>query len=101
MRKLNIDAAKTPFEIVPPDDTPEYMYDAYFSCFFWAIKFAPILQEFLKDTGLSIPTPPRNGLDAMIDAATGHNPYEHFVRAFVPWFNRWVWGKMDGEGPDE
>lgn len=92
-------ASATPFEIIPPDDTPEYMWPAYFSCFLWAIRFDPILQEFIKDTGTVIPKPP-TPFEQMIDQATGHNPYDKFVRAFTPWFNANVWGKIDGEEPD-
>lgn len=93
-------ASATPFEIVPPEDTPEYMYDAYFSCFFWAIQFDPILNEFLKDTGKSIPKPP-TPFEKKIDEATGFNPYKEFAQAFVPWFNQWVWGPMDGADDSE
>jgi hypothetical protein len=87
--------APVAFEIIPPSDTPEFMYDAYFSCFFWAIQFDPILQQFLSDTGLAIPVP-RPPIVQMVDKATGFNPYKEFVHAFVPWFNLNVWGPIDG-----
>lgn len=97
---MNDAAPVMPFGIIPPNDTPEYMYEAYFSCFFWAIRFDPILHEFLKDTGRSIPKPP-TPFEQMIDQATGFNPYKEFVHAFVPWFNQWVWGAMDGADDDQ
>lgn len=93
-------AQPTPFDIVPPEDTPEYMWDAYFSCFLWAIQFGPIQQEFLKDTGLSIPKPP-TPIEEMVDKACEREPYLEFVRAFVPWFNQWVWGAIDEDADAE
>lgn len=90
----------TPFDITPPADTPEYMYDAYFSCLVWALQFEPIHKEFANDTGINIPKP-RTPFEQAIDKACGHNPYEEFVKAFTPWFNTWVWGKMDGTEPNE
>lgn len=89
-------APATPFEIIPPDDTPEILWPAYFSCFLWAVTFDPILQRFLGDTGISIPKLP-SPFEQMIDKSTGFNPYDKFIRAFVPWFNTNVWGKMDGD----
>lgn len=89
-----------PFKIVPPEDTPEYMYGAYFSCLHWAIGFEPALQSFTQDTGIPIPTN-RSPIEQMVDKACGRDPGEEFIRAFVPWFNTAVWGKMDGEDANE
>lgn len=92
-------AAKLPvhFEITLPQDTPEFMAPAYFGCLQWALKTDGILEEFRKDSGLAIPAA-RASIEKMIDEATGFDAMEHFMRAFVPWFNVWVWGPMDGPG---
>lgn len=90
----------TPFKIVPPDDTPEFMYPAYFGCLRWAVGFDPVLKLFTADTGINLPKD-RTPIEAAVDRACGFNPNEEFMRAFVPWFNEQVWGGMDGEEPDE
>ena len=61
----------------------------YFSCLQWAIGEPDILAAFKADTGMSY-SPPRCGLDAMIDEATGLK--EEFIKKFVAWFNENVWG---------
>lgn len=81
----------------PPDDTATFMYPAWASCLRWAIGCNDMLKEFETETGVSRPDFPETGLDALIDEATGHNPAEEFFRAFVPWFNKNVWGTMEGE----
>jgi hypothetical protein len=90
-------ASKLPpkFEIVPPDDTPEYMWPAYFGALHWALGAKDVVEAFTIETGIAISLP-RSGLDAMIDQATGFDPAESFLRAFVPWFNAHVWGPMNG-----
>ena len=82
-------------------DTPEYMWPAYFSCLMWAATHEDIQKHFTAETGVKF-SPPRCGLDAMIDQATGNNPGETFLRAFVPWFNQNVWGPIELEkGTDD
>jgi hypothetical protein len=73
-------ASATPFEIIPPDDTPEFMWPAYFSCLLWALEFEPILNSFTSDTETKIPAP-RSEIEKLVDNATGFNPYKEFVRA--------------------
>jgi hypothetical protein len=92
-----IGAAEIPvhFEIELPGDTPDYMAPAYFGCLQWALGNTGILNEFTKDTG-KVFSPARGGLALMIDEATRFEPHQDFLQAFVPWFNEWVWGKMDG-----
>jgi hypothetical protein len=92
-------AAEVPFEITLPKDTPEYMAPAYFGCLRWALGVEGILEEFKKDTGKSF-SPARSGLDKLIDDAAGFNPGEDFLRSFVPWFNQWVWGGIEGQGEE-
>jgi hypothetical protein len=88
-----------PFEITLPEDTPEYMAPAYFSCLQWASGFEPILNQFREDTGKVIPAV-RAPIEKMIDDATGFDPYADFLRVFVPWFNEWIWGAIDGPGEE-
>lgn len=85
-------AAVVPFEIVPPVDTPEFMWPAYFSCLQWAIGKEEILSSFREGTGVSYAIP-KSSIEALIDDATGYK--ENFIRAFVPWFNDSVWGHID------
>lgn len=87
------------FEIELPEDTPEYMAPAYFGCLRWALGHTGILSEFTKDTG-KILSPARDGLALMIDKAAGFEPFEDFLRAFVPWFNAQIWGKVEGLGEE-
>jgi len=88
-----------PFEINLPQDTPEYMAPAYYSCLQWAIGEVGILAAFSADTGKSF-SPARTGMDKLIDDAIGFDPGEDFLRAFVPWFNEKVWGPIDGPGEE-
>lgn len=72
-----------------PAHTPAYMADAWLGCIHWAIGDPDTLAAFTAVTGKTW-APPRNGLDAMIDKATGNEA--EFVRAFVLWANDNVWG---------
>ena len=62
---------------------------AWAACLMWAIGEPNVLAQFEADTGLKF-TPPRNGIEAMIDKATGHQ--EAITRKFMEWFNKNVWG---------
>jgi len=90
---------RVPFEITLPEDTPEYMAPAYFGCLRWALGKEEILNQFEKDTGKFILIA-RSGLDKLIDESTGFDPSADFLRAFVPWFNEWIWGAIDGPGEE-
>ena len=87
------------FEITLPEDTPEYMAPAYYGCLRWALGHVPTQSQFTKDTGIIL-SPARNGLELMIDDAVGNDPYEDFLRAFLPWFNAKVWGPVSGPGEE-
>ena len=78
--------------IGPPKDTPEYAYPAWASALRAAAGQPGPLEAFRKDTGCTY-TPPRSGLDKMIDESTGAE--EAFLDAFVTWFNEKVWGSWD------
>jgi hypothetical protein len=87
----------TEFDIVAmkPADTPDYMIPAWLACIAWALSEPGALAQFRADTGNSW-TPPRTGIDAMVDEATGAR--DAFMRQFVVWVNEKVWGPIDGPG---
>jgi hypothetical protein len=63
----------------------------------FAIDHEPTVAMFQRETGVKLVSAPRNGLEAMIDAATGAG--EHRMMAFVLWVTKNIWGR-DGV-PDE
>lgn len=82
--------------LTPPDDTPDYMFEAWASCLSWACEKPEILADFTAATSTPLPITPQSRFERMIDEATGYKPAEEFMRTFVPWFNEWVWGSMSG-----
>jgi hypothetical protein len=83
--------------IEPPDNTPEYMYDAWVSCLHWALGEDDIVAAFRRDTGIRW-TPGKTVLDRMIDQSVGAD--EKFVMSFVAWFNDHIWGDPTAPGDD-
>lgn len=77
-----------------PADTPAEMMPAWLGSLSFAIGQEDMLAAFRAHTGMQW-VPPRNGLDRMIDAATG-NDGKVFVEAFIKWHNECVWGPLDG-----
>lgn len=75
-----------------PDDTPDYMVDAWASCMHWAIQEPTILDAFRKATGNRW-QPGTTPMDRAIDDATGAG--DDFVKQFILWANEFVWGKID------
>lgn len=63
----------------------------------FSISHKPTMQAFSEETGLHY-TAPRNGLDRMIDEATGAD--SAFLLAFIRWFNVNVWGEENGKPVD-
>lgn len=76
-----------------PTDAPDYMAAAWLGCVSWAASNTDILQAFRDETGNRW-VPPRSGLEAMIDAATGAD--WQFIKSFIEWVNVNVWGPIDG-----
>lgn len=76
-----------------PADTPDYMAQAWVDCLHSAIGNDKIRAAFEAATGNTY-TPPKSGLDRMIDEATGHG--SAYVKAFIEWANENVWGCFDG-----
>lgn len=79
-----------------PEDTPDYMLPAWLGCMHWAIGNPEVVDAFRAETGMSY-QPPRTGLDAAIDKATGADTA--FVEAFILWANIAIWGAMAGPEP--
>jgi len=84
-----------PSWFLPPEDTPEFMYPAWASCLRWAVCSEAVQKDFESATGIKYHGA-GSPIEAMLDAATGHNPAEEYIKSFLPWFNEWVWGSMDG-----
>jgi hypothetical protein len=78
-------------EDLRPVDTPEYMTPAWLGCIHWAIGTPEIVDAFRRESGMAW-TPARNGLDRMIDEATGVE--KRFIEAFIEWANANIWGPM-------
>lgn len=83
-----------------PAETPDYLAPAWASCLSWAIHNEDMRIAFQQATGRKW-SPPRSGLDLMIDEATGAN--RAFIEAYITWFNQNVWGNepIDNEPIDE
>lgn len=80
--------------IQPPADVPEYAKSAWFDCLLWAIYEPEIRAAFTAESSMSY-SPPNSGLELLIDDATGFDPAEKFIMAFVPWFNANIWGSWN------
>ena len=66
---------KITIEELMPEDTPNYMFDAWISCMSWAAKNDEIrakFHKFFKNTVLTD---------------------DEFIEVFIPWFNENIWGK--------
>ena len=81
-----------------PDDTPAYMAPAWLGCIGWAAREDALVDAFRAETGNNW-KPARNGMDAMIDVATGAD--WAFIEAFIKWVNVNVWGPIDGPPCEE
>ena len=84
--------------IQPPDNTPEYMHDAWASCVAWALSDPDIIAAFRADTGIQW-QPGKSGIEQMIDKATGAD--RKFIAAFVEWHNENIWGDPLAPPEDE
>jgi hypothetical protein len=61
---------------------------AWRDCLIWAAREPSIIESFTKDTGVKI-IPAQNGLERMIDQATGRD--REIARQFLTWFNANIW----------
>lgn len=78
---------------------PEHMMPACpLMCGAWvaalqaAVGNAEIVAQFERDTGVRY-TPPRSGIEALVDDATGNT--ERVCLAFIEWFNTNLWGDLN------
>ena len=55
-------------------------------------------QQFTEETGERRPKPPANGLERMIDEATGHS--DAYMGKFVEWAIKTQWGTEEDEDHD-
>ena len=74
-----------------PEDTPEYMTDAWLSCIHWALGEPSVLNGFREDTGLNW-EPARTPIERMIDKWNGVD--RKFIVEFIRWANVNVWGRL-------
>lgn len=77
-------------EFMPKGDE-EYLIGAWIGCLSWALGEPKVVDAFRADTGINY-SPPRSGIDRMIDEATGAD--KAFIMAFLKWFNANVWGDL-------
>lgn len=74
------------------------MAGAFASFMNWAYRQPEMHEQHCADTGLTRPQPPKNGLEAMIDKATGYE--EKYAASFVEWAIKNHWGTEEDEGDD-
>lgn len=77
-------------DLMPPD---ELMRAAWVSALMWAAGNPEVQEQFVADTGIKL-VAARSAIDLMIDQATGYQ--EEVVLKFAAWFNRNMWGEVDG-----
>ncbi len=79
-------------------DTPDYMAPMWASCMDWAIRQPEMVEAFRKETGNNW-QPGKTAIEQMVDKASGGD--RAFCEGFIKWANENVWGKLDGEIPDD
>lgn len=72
-------------------------YPAWRGFIAWAIKQPEMREQFTAETGHQWPSAAKNGLEAMIDGATGY--HEKVAEAFMLWATKTHWGA--DEAPPE
>lgn len=80
-----------------PADTPCYMADAWLSAIDFTLGNPEAVSAFRLETGFNW-KPGSNPIERAIDEVA--EMPEHFLRAFIPWFNVHVWGPIDGPAAD-
>lgn len=86
------------FKALMPQGEHEYLVPAWLGCFSWALRNCRVMEDFTAATGVKY-TPPRTGIEAMIDDATGAD--DAFFCAFAKWMNENIWGDMDAPESEE
>lgn len=77
--------------------TDPIMIGAWIGAIHWGISDPDMLSQFKDETGLAY-SPPRSGIERMIDESTGIQG--EFILAFARWFNRQHWGEVDDHACD-
>ena len=70
-----------------------HMAGIWAACLMWAVTEDAIVARFEADTGKKLPPPARNGLERMIDEATGVN--RDIAVAFADWVTKEIWGESE------
>ena len=86
-----MNSTPTTFSDLAPTDKLAHI--AWQDGLLWAIDDPETLQAFREQTGNNW-QPGRTPLDKMIDEATGTD--REFMLAFARWFNKAIWGEVDG-----
>lgn len=76
-----------------PESDP-IMAGAWAACLNYTISRTDALKRFEEETG-NVFRPATNGIEKMIDDATGYEV--EFLGKFIDWFNLNIWGTRDGE----
>ena len=78
-----------------PDTADGLMVGAYLAFLKWAASEPDVCARFEVDTGMKPPPKAMNGMEAMIDAATGADGA--YGVAFIVWATKNMWGE-EGDG---
>lgn len=71
------------------------MQDAFFDFVLWAVGQTDMLAQFKKDSGYELESLiPKNGLERMIDEATGRT--KDIIGKFIDWLIVNHWGEAEG-----
>lgn len=73
----------------------QIMLPAFVSMVSWAFSEPGIRSWYEADTGATLPPSPRNGLEAMIDEASGVN--DAYVMGFAEWAYVALWGMEEAD----
>lgn len=74
----------------------EFMLGAYLSFLHWAAGEQSLWAHFEKDTGLKLPSFPKNIFEAMIDKATGFDAERgQVLLKYLKWATETYWGAAD------
>jgi hypothetical protein len=75
----------------------DLMIIAWRDCLMWAQGEPEIRATFEAETGMKLPSDSASPIERMVDKATGYDAA--WANAFIAWFNKNVWGPVDG--PEE
>jgi len=82
---------------LPRDVIQSLLQDPAFSfCLEQCMDEPDLISNFCRLYDVSLPRPPRNGLDSIVDEVTGYrqDTYNNFFTEFIPFVHRWVYLPM-------